>query len=1493
MQFKLLLKIIFAVLLTSISSMSAAQTLTVKYAAQDYKGAPKFRVSGYTNSSNRAVWNSQVITAVGGVDTERFGGNRSRLKWQDVSLQVKPGLDIDYFRISFINDHCCGPNRGGEKFGDRNLFIRSITFADKRYWATSGKQKTCTTGQSKPGEMYCAGTLDIKVKRVAKSSGNVLAGVGGSTTNTSNAAQLCGLSVSGVVLNGDVLRKIQSGLQSIGAYKGAIDGIMGSGSCGALRTFMAKQPTPNSFDNGDFKTLVAARTQDSNMAQGVRSRFKSDRIYVNTNDGRFWDRPQNNWIGVDAHFVNASLDGKKTKSNDWLIEITGSYRPEKIDGFLFNSYDIFEQPIPATIATSTNSATRGPQYFFGDSMRNASRDKAFFKSLRANDLHTAEAACVALSDTNNVRSALEKAAASNKFDRQHANFWKNASHISSIQRIAQRCVQTISEIKTGSGNQRKNGLTFSDYELRPVDGRAEGRNIIGSWVTLKNVRLDGEPFVKDKIWFEFLGTFDNKRVDMIGFSSEQTFTDMPTYIGEKFGNPRLGYGFATRNNAQAQTRARYNELNDTDKMIMKAICGLMSDERFVSDIVDQLANQRPFGFRDYVDESFMTFWKTGSKTKDILDTAQACNAALLNSSGAQIAFTSVRAGAVKTASAQTTKSTSICKNNSAIIRSNQSVLQDLGLYTSTIDGVAGPNYNAAVIEAEKILGVRADNAIGCLNPPERQVLTAVNDARKKGAICRNLLTKDEVKLTFEQLKQAELTKKYSLGHQNIGGLIWMIDAISDLEMRLSFDGFYKTNQTSLQDCRLDRDEFAALMPKEPQDVEISAEKLLWSAAAVDQGSVLSLTVGGRDLETTKMSKSIFGLENQVGLDVKFTTVQGAPALDFVISEEKTKINLHLFDTAVVNRNFEAQLPGLYLDEQPDGWSAFFIRMFDDGTSNIKRGEFAKILDHMPTVDKAMISALCGEMTTMAALGPNMETRLGTAQERAVFRSSPFSNPQVQRAIGDLAKECVSEIRTKGLVEATFKVDIVDIVCPTDAQKRQLEELDADIGDRRERLAGIADQITDLQVKRPLFDVSQCNAYAAQATQTRDTLNIMAQQVKSDQAALNEVEINIDRATQMLVQLGGLQQASELCLPENSELRKGVTDLIISNTPLSVGVQCADDQQAIKSPVQVVIDEINLTIIELLKLHISQDEIAEVTSEIAQQKNVLSDIAARLAQVTQAKASPDEIAQQLQTNVGLRETVDDVQMQIEALETEILGLRQVMDNNTNLIEQIDVLNQRLVQLTSDKTARQVALDDIQGQVLQAQARITQRQLETEKIMSQMADISVQMGAASSTVGNLQAEVETLAREIAQTQERVSVLDADVSQTKNLIDNANAVIAEKSQQASTLDAELNTKVAQSTMLDGSIAKLAPQADASEQTVTDMLAALDRDYVPLAQFKEQEVRLNELTQIVTERTKLIRELRADLEAIEGEEQLLIRMCLADAQCKAAMGERLGVEK
>ena len=110
---------------------------------------------------------------------------------------------------------------------------------------------------------------------------------------------------------------------------------------------------------------------------------------------------------------------------------------------------------------------------------------------------------------------------------------------------------------------------------------------------------------------------------------------------------------------------------------------------------------------------------------------------------------------------------------------------------------------------------------------------------------------------------------------------------------------------------------------------------------------------------------------------------------------------------------------------------------------------------------------------------------------------------------------------------------------------------------------------------------------------------------------------------------------------------------------------------------------------------------------------------------------------------------------------------------------------------------------------------------------------------------------------------------------------------------MDAELTKKVAASALLTGSVSTLTPQADAAESTVEDMRMSLETNFVSIEQYQEQEARLNEVTQIVTERTKLIRELRTDLASIEQEEQLLIKMCIADAQCKAAMGERLGVEQ
>ncbi|MDA8996665.1 hypothetical protein N9H36_08140, partial [Planktomarina temperata] len=756
------------------ASILFAQELTVKYAAADFKGPPKFTVQAFKNDSSRAVWRSKTITAEGGLDTTRFGNDRNRLKWQNVSFQIPPNLGIDYFKIRFLNDECCGTTRGGKKYGDRNFFVQKITFNRNVYFASRGKQKTCPNSRNKAGEMFCAGTLEIAVKNNTDPATSAQA-----VSNASLAKSVCGYNFSAGKSPLD-LKSIQRGLAKRKLYNGGIDGKFGKGSCSALekwakcenvgskvlsdgalskltktnpsarelacygdRPATTTQPVilsvnssdnyrsnkgqhtiinvkirnrwgnkatfklngfvtdtrPNGvclvygngssdnkcfsvydsnntiekiiakFNKGDkenitdacslivtqfgkinsktknrnskklldqrqlaftrfaYKCLVAIQSSfpgtryaaaaagvgapkqegsstpdqvasgpsckqsklqirfnqnvlrsldlytstvdgvsgpnyrkavaggekligqwadakkdclgvierkileavvaarkrgssceylpnsteiknrfdvlksagvtdkaklDHEKASGLiwmidtvselemrlsflnfysstnastrdcrldneelkaletkpvepKSRVRYSSIYVNTNDGRSWSVPEKNWLGVDAHFVNASLDGQRTKSRDWLIEISANF--DGVNGFLFNSADIFEVPIPKSIATSTNSRTRGHQYWFKKNGDQASRDRVFFNALNKNDLLTAKAACVALTNEEIVRNILSQASSQNKYDNKHSNFWKREKTVSEILSTANRCVTILKGIK--------------------------------------------------------------------------------------------------------------------------------------------------------------------------------------------------------------------------------------------------------------------------------------------------------------------------------------------------------------------------------------------------------------------------------------------------------------------------------------------------------------------------------------------------------------------------------------------------------------------------------------------------------------------------------------------------------------------------------------------------------------------------------------------------------------------------------------------------------------------------------------------------------------------------------------------------------------------------------------------------------------------------------------------------------------------------------------
>ncbi|MDA7483655.1 hypothetical protein N9A39_09300, partial [Planktomarina temperata] len=121
------------------------------------------------------------------------------------------------------------------------------------------------------------------------------------------------------------------------------------------------------------------------------------------------------------------------------------------------------------------------------------------------------------------------------------------------------------------------------------------------------------------------------------------------------------------------------------------------------------------------------------------------------------------------------------------------------------------------------VGQWADAKKDCLGVTERKILAAVVAARKRGSSCEYLPNSTAIKNRFNGLKSKGLTEKAKLDHEKASGLIWMIDTVSELEMRLSFVNFYSSTNSSMRDCRLTNEELGALetKPVEPKPVVVA------------------------------------------------------------------------------------------------------------------------------------------------------------------------------------------------------------------------------------------------------------------------------------------------------------------------------------------------------------------------------------------------------------------------------------------------------------------------------------------------------------------------------------------------------------------------------------------------------------------------------------------------------------------------------------------------
>ena len=146
------------------SSENDARVAMVRYAAENYQGPPSFTLVGISekNGKRKVSWRSDQYYAEGGIDTEKFGRVETEdLNWKIAKFSIPNEVQIDHLRLSFLNDHCCGP--GGPDGGDRNLFIDWVAMDEKFFPASQGSQQTCRdgNGDENPGRMYCSGWLEL------------------------------------------------------------------------------------------------------------------------------------------------------------------------------------------------------------------------------------------------------------------------------------------------------------------------------------------------------------------------------------------------------------------------------------------------------------------------------------------------------------------------------------------------------------------------------------------------------------------------------------------------------------------------------------------------------------------------------------------------------------------------------------------------------------------------------------------------------------------------------------------------------------------------------------------------------------------------------------------------------------------------------------------------------------------------------------------------------------------------------------------------------------------------------------------------------------------------------------------------------------------------------------------------------------------------------------------------------------------------------------
>ena len=312
--------------------------------------------------------------------------------------------------------------------------------------------------------------------------------------------------------------------------------------------------------------------------------------------------------------------------------------------------------------------------------------------------------------------------------------------------------------------------------------------------------------------------------------------------------------------------------------------------------------------------------------------------------------------------------------------------------------------------------------------------------------------------------------------------------------------------------------------KKPQSFDLKINDLSSEYSEVTSENMkiykLRIVAKGSDIDTSVVSKSLFGFENLSSIDLLLNMGDNNAYIDFLIDEKNTKIKFIL-----------------------DGSSAFYMRLKDDSSSNISSGDFEKIIKQLDIRDLALLGAYCSKITQITEDSEKFSKFVERNSSTSInddFLISPLSKTGVVKIINIHAKSCVDKIYEVSKVQASF------LIVSQVKENTQVQELNK--------------KLTESVIKKSSLEKVLIEAQ----NKTKDALNTLANRQDKLAEVVKEIEL-------MNVQIGAtsttddsLEEEVTNMESEINELRNIILELEAQFERSQYDLQKANSNLAVKS-----------------------------------------------------------------------------------------------------------------------------------------------------------------------------------------------------------------------------------------------------------------------------------------------------------------------------------------